>query len=88
MKTEIITDGEGVGVNQELPPICRLTTIGETLIFDPPLSRNEMAFSDDNNKEVGRLSWGGGTFKFTGNTEESAKIFFNFLEKLFTKRIG
>jgi hypothetical protein len=32
--------------------------------------------------EIGRLSWGDGTFRFTGNADESAKLFFSCLNQL------
>ena len=34
----------------------------------------------DANGEVGRLTWGEGELKFTGEADESAMIFFEFLK--------
>lgn len=32
--------------------------------------------------EIGRLSWEDGTFRFTGNADESAKVFFEALRQM------
>lgn len=39
-------------------------------------------FDEENNKEMGRLTWEDGIFKFEGNAEDSARIFFeHFIKK-------
>ena len=43
----------------------------------------DMVFCGENYQEIGRLSWATGKFTFTGNAEESAKIFFNYHLKPF-----
>jgi len=53
------------------------------IVGDPPVSNN-LTFHD-NEKEIGRLSWDDGIFKFEGKAEESAKVFFDFLIKLWNK---
>uniref|UniRef100_A0A6M3KAA0 Uncharacterized protein n=1 Tax=viral metagenome TaxID=1070528 RepID=A0A6M3KAA0_9ZZZZ len=40
-----------------------------------------MTFSKDG-KEAGKLEWDEGVFKFTGEVQESAKVFFDFLKPL------
>ena len=42
-----------------------------------------MIFSDKDGSEVGRLSWDSGEMIFEGKADESAKIFFEFLNNLF-----
>ena len=41
-----------------------------------------MSFHKDGGKAIGRLDWNDGVMKFTGNAEESAKIFFDFLKPM------
>lgn len=41
---------------------------------------NNITFKNEN-KECGRLTWDGGVFKFDGNAETSAKLFFNYVGK-------
>ena len=36
----------------------------------------------DESKEIGKLSWEDGTFRFTGNADESAKVFFEALQRM------
>jgi hypothetical protein len=36
----------------------------------------------DEGKEIGRLSWADGTLSFTGNADESAKVFFEALRQM------
>ena len=36
----------------------------------------------DEGKEIGRLSWADGTFRFTGQADESAKVFFEALQRM------
>lgn len=43
-----------------------------------------MVFHGDDNEEVGKLDWNDGIMKFEGDTEESAKIFFNAFFDVFT----
>ena len=31
--------------------------------------------------DVGKISWDGGVFEFTGKADESAKVFFDFLKQ-------
>jgi len=38
-------------------------------------------FTDEKGTEVGRIDWSDGAVKFTGNVEESARIFFECLLK-------
>lgn len=41
---------------------------------------NKITFNDEN-KECGSLTWDEGVFKFDGNAETSAKLFFNYVGK-------
>ncbi|KKM01474.1 hypothetical protein LCGC14_1794050 [marine sediment metagenome] len=43
---------------------------------------HNMSFFDSEQKECGVLSWEGGVFRFKGNTEESAKVFFKLVALL------
>ena len=49
------------------------------LEFTPP--PHNMTFHNENNKEVGRLEFGKDGMTFTGNADESAKIFFDHFLK-------
>ncbi len=40
-------------------------------------------FSDKDYKEVGQLCWEKGKFTFTGEADESAKLFFEYVKKHF-----
>ena len=40
-----------------------------------------MVFHGDSDTEIGRLDWSTGKFDFTGEAEESAKIFFKYFLK-------
>jgi hypothetical protein len=57
---------------------------------DNPISLNELEkevlhcniiFYNDDNDIIGKLDWSSGKFIFTGEAEESAKIFFDFIKK-------
>jgi hypothetical protein len=40
-------------------------------------------FSDYRGEEIGKLTWDEGIIKFSGNIDESAKVFFNYLQQFF-----
>ena len=44
--------------------------------FSQPSPRN-ITFMNEDNKVVGRLTWDDDVFKFEGNAEESAQVFFD-----------
>ena len=50
---------------------------GSLLKFSAPPTPHNMTFHNEDNKEVGRLEFGKEGMEFTGNADESAKIFFN-----------
>lgn len=47
----------------------------------PTEPQHNICFSKEG-KEIGRLSWDNGILEFSGEMEDSAKIFFDFLKKL------
>ena len=47
-----------------------------------------VVFYGNNTKEVGRLTWDTGRFVFSGDAEESAKVFFEFLANLSGRQNG
>jgi len=55
---------------------------GEPVVeFKTPKPVFNMAFHNEE-KTVGTLDWSDGVLKFTGDIEESAKLFFEFLKPL------
>lgn len=46
-----------------------------------------ITFSTDKVAEIGRLDFNGPAMKFTGNAEESARVFFDWLAKYFAERL-
>lgn len=63
---------------------------GEALIHiaDPELTNPcNMMFNDSTYNEVGRLEWGTGKLIFSGDIEESAKLFFEFLAQYFDDNV-
>lgn len=50
----------------------------DVLMVKPPTC---LIFTDES-KEIGKLSWEDGTFRFTGNADESAKVFFEALRQM------
>ena len=54
----------------------------EITLFDVKDMTKNLTFHDNNDKEIGRLDWENGKFVFTGDAEESAKVFFDWLNKM------
>jgi hypothetical protein len=52
-------------------------------IYENYKTPHNITFHNEENKEVGRLEFGGKGMFFTGNADESAKIFFEYLETMF-----
>jgi len=50
-------------------------------------STNIVVFCSDDGEEVGKLNWSTGELKFSGNADESAKLFFNFLKNYINEYI-
>jgi hypothetical protein len=46
-----------------------------------------MTFSNADGKEVGQLDFNGDTMKFSGNAEESAQVFFDWIAESFESRL-
>jgi len=57
------------------------------LKFNQDIIKRNIIFYDDNQRQVGKLTWNKKGFKFKGNYEKSAKIFFNYLQRFFIKEI-
>ena len=49
--------------------------------------QRNISFSNES-EEVGRLSWNDGVMVFTGDADESAKIFFDYLKEHIDNYIG
>ncbi len=47
-----------------------------------------LLFLDENGKELGGLDWSGGSLKFTGNMDESARIFFKYFWRNYVDQEG
>jgi len=56
-----------------------LTYTGEDLKIMNFKPDYNMIFSNDDG-EVGKMDWNDGTFKFSGDADESAKVFLGFLK--------
>ena len=52
-----------------------------------PKPNYNVTFNRDDGERVGELDFNGPEMKFTGNAEESAKIFFDWIAKSFTARL-
>jgi len=50
--------------------------------FTESISPRNVTFMGENNEVVGKLTWDDGIFKFEGEAEESARIFFDSLKLL------
>lgn len=50
--------------------------------FMKPTPPTKLNFSDKDGVKIGELDWSSGKFVFFGNAEESAKIFFDYLERI------
>ena len=59
--------------------------MGET--FFQPIQDYNITFCKDGQK-IGRMEWNDGVMKFTGNAEESAKVFFEYLKGLIDSYIA
>jgi len=59
-------------------PVTFSCADAEFVSIKPPTS---FIFNDDG-KEIGRLSWDDGTFRFTGDADGSAKLFFDALKRM------
>ena len=57
-------------------------------VRDVKTSSNFVFLNDNASDEIGRLSWEDGTFKFKGNAEESAKVFFDYVIEYMKEYIG
>lgn len=53
----------------------------DSLIFGGTPSCYRITFSSEEGEEIGRLEFIGKEIKFTGNTDEAAKVFFNYFLK-------
>ena len=58
-----------------------LETNSGKLQFSTPPTPHDITFHNEDNKEVGRLEFTKEGMKFTGNADESAKIFFDLFLK-------
>lgn len=49
--------------------------------FDPQswIGEPNVTFADNDGKVIGKLTWPNGKFEFEGETEQSAKLFFDLL---------
>ena len=52
----------------------------DTVAFYVPVA-SSLSFHGEGG-EVGKLTWEGGTFRFAGNADESAKVFFDALKRM------
>lgn len=64
-----------------------ITTIGGFNISQTKASKT-IAFHNDNSEQIGCLSWEDGVFKFEGKAEESAKVFFDWMNTFLKENIN
>jgi len=57
----------------------------QLVIATQPASTHNLTFHSAEGGDVGKLSWDTGVFVFEGNAEESAKIFFDWLNAYLPK---
>ena len=57
-------------------------TSSYTIMTRIPHSYPSLVFQNKDNSKVGELTWGTGNFVFDGNVEQSAKVFFDYLNEL------
>lgn len=68
-------------MTEQLPP-----DYGSVLINSDTLPNYNMTFNN-NGGEVGRLDFNGPEMKFTGNADESAQVFFDWIAEAFASRL-
>jgi hypothetical protein len=59
-----------------------LVSVGEGAYIRSFHPQCNLVFAGPFGEEVGRLTWEGGTFRFAGNVDESAKVFFDALKRM------
>jgi hypothetical protein len=69
-------------MTEQLPP-----DYGSVLINPDTLPNYNMTFNNKNGQEVGRLDFNGDTMKFSGNADESARVFFDWIAESFASRL-
>ena len=61
-------------MTEQLPALSNSLLVGTNNI-----PNYNMTFSNADGKEVGQLDFNGDTMKFSGNAEESAQVFFDWI---------
>ena len=69
-------------MTEQLPP-----DYGSVLINPDTLPNYNMTFNNKNGQEVGKLDFNGDTMKFSGNADESARVFFDWIAESFASRL-
>ena len=69
-------------MTEQLPP-----DYGSLLINPDLLPNYNMTFNNKDGQQVGRLDFNGDTMKFSGNADESARVFFDWIAKSFSSRL-
>ena len=69
-------------MTEQLPP-----DYGSLLISPDTLPNYNMTFNNKDGQEVGKLDFNGDTMKFSGNADESAKVFFDWIAESFASRL-
>ena len=71
-----------IKMTEQLPP-----DYGSLLINPDTLPNHNMTFNNKDGQEVGRLDFNGDTMKFSGNADESAQVFFDWIAEAFASRL-
>lgn len=69
-------------MTEQLPP-----DYGSLLVNTNNIPNYNMTFSNADGKEVGKLDFNGDTMKFSGNAEQSAQVFFDWIAESFASRL-
>lgn len=56
-------------------------TTGKSIMLSEYVNYSNLSFLNKENKIVGKLDWSDGTMKFTGDADESGKVFFENMIK-------
>jgi hypothetical protein len=60
---------------------------GSVLINPDTLPNYNMTFNNKDGQQVGKLDFNGDTMKFSGNADESARVFFDWIAESFASRL-